>query len=105
MREIKFKAWDKKYKKMYHGGNIRIALAFPDENIEFMQYTGLKDKNGLTELYEGDIIGLDGLKRGNIYEDNDLLEEKSNLVIRGFGTSTWETTNKEAMERGCKYSE
>lgn len=26
-RDIKFRAWDKKYKRMYYGGDIRIALA------------------------------------------------------------------------------
>ena len=30
--------------------------------------TGLKDKNGLTEIYEGDIIDIKGNMKGNIYE-------------------------------------
>lgn len=69
------------------------------------QSIGLYDKNGLTEIYEGDIIGVDGLKKGNQYENTDLLKDQSNLLIQRFGTATWETTNKKAMERGCKYSE
>ena len=35
MREIKFRAWDKKFKNMYLG-DIKMALAYPNEDIEIM---------------------------------------------------------------------
>lgn len=66
MREIKFRAWYKDAEQMLNVRDINFCgedldayemegdwLSFQD--VELMQYTGLKDKNG-KEIYEGDIV-------------------------------------------------
>jgi uncharacterized phage protein (TIGR01671 family) len=73
MREIKFRAWDKKKNLMLYefdligNGDFSLAKAFLHlqdygindfvEDFILMQYTGLKDKNG-KEIYEGDILNM-----------------------------------------------
>jgi uncharacterized phage protein (TIGR01671 family) len=66
-REIKFRAWDNEQKKMFRGEKEQFddMLGFrfeyfgldPEENVVYMQYTGVKDRRGV-EIYEGDIISL-----------------------------------------------
>lgn len=115
MREIKFRAWDgdkmNYYVTIMDGKHWSCYDDCEIKGTILMQYTGLKDKNEhLTEIYECDIIDSSGKIIGNIYQNKELLNEEENvkdsshLIIQGFGTEDWETTNKKAMERGCTYS-
>lgn len=118
MREIKFRAWngkeivdlqaitplaldDNMNNQLAMRGESGLFIPFSDE-IKLMQYTGLKDMNGVAEVYECDIIDESGLIVGNIYEVD---KRKADFIIQGFGTKAWCETYRRAILLGCKDAE
>lgn len=83
MRDIKFKFWYKEDKEIYYPENIEHInfedkLISTEENglfgfdeIELLQYIGLKDKND-KEIYEGDIIEISNQLHGIIMFNQEM---------------------------------
>lgn len=69
MKPLKFRAYDKVRKEMFTVGNLFIDMRGkiyldtleynnPQDRFEIMQFTGLRDKQGV-EIYEGDTVQWD----------------------------------------------
>jgi len=122
-REIKFRAWHKDDKapyvnEMLEDGEARFLLSqgfdemMPD-NYVFMQFTGLKDKNG-KEVYEGDVLRIEYFKIAvgenlGVYETEAELTgvvgfDGLSLILQNIMGEKWqEYTGYDAGEGNCKF--
>jgi len=101
MRPIKFRAWDRKNRKITYGekigleGSVQVLwslnkyFSIADElGFDLMQFTGLLDKNG-KEIYEGDIMQYPS--SGKIKGDGQWLDGafRVNRFVKFDGYSEW----------------
>ena len=123
MREIKFRAWNKESKRMCEEESLASWIHTANNNgiaegmvgmkqepsdlgetcldhLELMQYTGLKDKKTLTDIYECDIIDMEGNIRGNIYESPEVYKSLTTSVVAGMGYEDWENTKQRLVRQG-----
>lgn len=103
MREIKFRAWDKIDEKLWNvisidfiKGEVTLLNEYTKESyireideVELMQYIGLKDKNK-RKIYEGDLIKLCDKLIGKIEYNKEI----SAFVIRYLNSKKYKCLGK-----------
>jgi len=83
-RELKFRFWNGNTKEMHEQDETWDKFPLCGENECFMQFTGLKDKNG-KEIYEGDVVRRWINSRGLMYPSM----YKKNIITIEFKNSSW----------------
>lgn len=74
MREIKFRAWHGRMTEPLSLEYLAEEMPLNIKDWAWMQYTGLKDKNG-KEIFEGDIVKYGGYYPGEIHKSEVLFGE------------------------------
>lgn len=88
MKTIKFRAFNRITKKMLPNNTIQAICINSErltleefENLELMQFTGFKDKNGV-EIFDGDVL------RDFVESDEGIIESKRQ-VFWNKNTGSW----------------
>jgi len=118
MREIKFRVWDKKEKRMMYPdeliaisptGNEKLNYARLGSNGDYLwdkgvllQYTGLKDKNK-EEVYDTDIIKIDNSILEVVKVDGGFIVRGINIEYENNIIDEWKRYRDKIIKLGNKY--
>lgn len=125
---LKFRAWHKQFKLMKRVRKLdldydRVFVAIDSgsrqrtdanrtswnfNNITLMQWTGMYDIEGV-EIYQGDMIGLDGKIIDCIWNFLDKCKSMLELpprtwVVGSLTNESWTRSQRTLLKRGCRYS-